>query len=63
MIEEIAFVRLIPLDLICWDRSDVQTIDVRTTNEPLNQVLIARDCRDYQTRSERVWKLRLSAPR
>ena len=57
MFEEIAFVRLIPTDLVCRHRADVQAIDIRGGNQSLNQFRISSDCRDDQAWSKRFRNL------
>ena len=47
MVEEVAFVWLVPTDLIGWQWSNVEAIDVRGIDECLNQVWVFCDCRDY----------------
>src|SRR6185503_13622973 len=57
MIEEIAFVRLIPTHLVRRQRTDVQAIDARRVDEGLNQFRIFGDRGDNERWSKLMWNL------
>src|SRR5688572_1091310 len=58
MLEEIAFVRLIPPDLRRRQRSEVQAIDVRRRDEPRPECRIVRNAADDQRRAKAVRQIR-----
>ena len=57
VIEEVAFVRLVPTQLICRDWSKVESIDVRRLNQPSYQFRILGDGCNDQAWSERGGQL------